>query len=118
MSRYTEAKVFVGNLRRDVQKEDLQPLFQAHGDVLNVWVAKNPPGFAFITFRDENEASKAVEKLHGFQAGPAPAPVAAEAEGTAAAGTANATGVTAADATAADVAETAAAKRHQGRCRC
>jgi len=68
MSRYNEAKVFVGNLRRDVAKEDLQPLFQDHGDVLNVWVAKNPPGFAFITFRDENEASKAVEKLHGYQA--------------------------------------------------
>ncbi|CAD7923803.1 unnamed protein product [Amoebophrya sp. A120] len=61
-------KVFVGNLRRDVQKSELEKIFQEHGDIRSTWIAKSPPGFAFIVFNNPDDASKAVSELHGYQA--------------------------------------------------
>jgi len=60
-------RLYVGGLVEGVQKDDLEKLFGDFGGVENVWVASNPPGFAFVTFGDSNSAQKAVDGLHGSE---------------------------------------------------
>ena len=44
------AKVYVGGpeVGRSITKEDLEDKFTPFGRLLSVWVARQPPGFAFI----------------------------------------------------------------------
>ncbi|XP_071445196.1 RNA-binding protein Rsf1-like [Hetaerina americana] len=41
--------------------------FKNFGKLNNVWVAFNPPGFAFIEFENEDEAEVAVDNLNGAE---------------------------------------------------
>ncbi len=36
-----------------------------YGPLRNVWVARNPPGFAFVEFEDPRDAEDAVKALDG-----------------------------------------------------
>ncbi|KAL1131796.1 hypothetical protein AAG570_011408 [Ranatra chinensis] len=69
MSRYREwdlaCKVYVGNLGNNASKNDLEDVFSKYGPLRNVWVARNPPGFAFIEFEDPRDAEDAVRGLDG-----------------------------------------------------
>ena len=51
MSRHrdwaVECKVYIGNLGNNASKYDLEDAFAKYGPLKNVWVARNPPGFAF-----------------------------------------------------------------------
>ena len=58
-----ECKVYVGDLARDVTEKDLERAFNYYGPLRNVWVARNPPGFAFIEFEDPRDADDAVRGL-------------------------------------------------------
>jgi len=62
-------KVHIGGLDRDKEtpKEEIErefSRFQESGDV-NVWVARKPPGFAFVTFTDARDAEDACKELNG-----------------------------------------------------
>ena len=57
------AKVYVGNLGNDASKTDLERAFGHFGHLRHVWVARNPPGFAFIEFEDPRDAADAVKEL-------------------------------------------------------
>lgn len=59
------ARVYVGGLQESVKKEDLEREFSKYGKLSNVWVAWNPPGFAFVEFDDLNDAEEAVRSLNG-----------------------------------------------------
>ncbi|ESN92388.1 hypothetical protein HELRODRAFT_89490 [Helobdella robusta] len=70
MARYkttetTECKVYVGDLPRDADEKELQKSFSHYGALKSVWVARNPPGFAFIQFEDPRDAQDAVRGLDG-----------------------------------------------------
>eukprot|EP00045_Choanoeca_perplexa_P001591 m.20783 g.20783 ORF g.20783 m.20783 type:complete len:142 (-) comp11053_c0_seq3:587-1012(-) len=56
-------KVWVGNLPDDAEKEELERAFSEHGRLNNVWVARRPPGFAFVFFEDARDAQDAVDKM-------------------------------------------------------
>ena len=45
------ARVYVGNPDPGTQKEELADAFEKHGKLADVWIARNPPGFAFIVRR-------------------------------------------------------------------
>lgn len=60
-----ECKVYVGDLPRDVSEKELERVFREFGSVRSVWVARNPPGFAFVMFDDERDAEDAVKNLDG-----------------------------------------------------
>ena len=69
MSRYRdtplEKKIYVGDLPRDASEKELERAFSYYGPLTNVWVARNPPGFAFIEFEDTRDADDAVRGLDG-----------------------------------------------------
>lgn len=59
------ASVYVGGLSEDIQKEDLEREFGKFGTLTKVWVARNPPGFAFIEFEDDQDANEAIKEMNG-----------------------------------------------------
>ncbi|XP_075226930.1 RNA-binding protein 1-like [Lycorma delicatula] len=69
MSRHREwdpsCKVYVGNLGNNASKNELEDVFTKYGPLRNVWVARNPPGFAFVEFEDPRDAEDAVRGLDG-----------------------------------------------------
>lgn len=56
--------VYVGGLDPKVQKEELETEFEKFGKLTRVWVAFNPPGFAFVEFIEKADAESAVSALH------------------------------------------------------
>uniref|UniRef100_A0A1B6J1B4 RRM domain-containing protein n=2 Tax=Proconiini TaxID=565685 RepID=A0A1B6J1B4_9HEMI len=58
-------KVYVGNLGNNASKNELEDVFSKYGPLRNVWVARNPPGFAFVEFEDPRDAEDAVRGLDG-----------------------------------------------------
>ncbi|XP_054719843.1 serine/arginine-rich splicing factor 7-like [Uloborus diversus] len=71
MSRYRDngcppdCKVYVGDLGNSGTKHEIEDSFGAYGPLTNVWVARNPPGFAFVEFEDSRDARDAVRALDG-----------------------------------------------------
>ncbi|KAH1170734.1 hypothetical protein KIL84_006352 [Mauremys mutica] len=69
MSRYGryggETKVYVGNLGTGAGKGELERAFSYYGPLRTVWIARNPPGFAFVEFEDPRDAEDAVLGLDG-----------------------------------------------------
>ncbi|CAG5980485.1 serine/arginine-rich splicing factor 3a [Menidia menidia] len=60
-----DCKVYVGNLGNSGNKTELERAFGYYGPLRSVWVARNPPGFAFVEFEDPRDASDAVRELDG-----------------------------------------------------
>ncbi len=58
-------KLFIGGLDERVQKEDLQKFFANAGELEDIWIARKPPGFGFIQFRDPRDAEDAIRDLDG-----------------------------------------------------
>eukprot|EP00808_Paulinella_micropora_P028902 g31798.t1 len=54
-------KVFVGGLDASITKGDLEDLLKDAGKILSIWVARNPPGFAFVYFEDPRCADDAIK---------------------------------------------------------
>ncbi|ELU13011.1 hypothetical protein CAPTEDRAFT_223451 [Capitella teleta] len=60
-----DCKIYVGDLPRDASERELERAFSYYGPLKNVWVARNPPGFAFIEYEDPRDADDAVRSLDG-----------------------------------------------------
>ncbi|XP_047220943.1 serine/arginine-rich splicing factor 7-like [Girardinichthys multiradiatus] len=60
-----ESKVYVGNLGTGAGKAELERAFGYYGPLRTVWIARNPPGFAFVEFEDSRDAEDAVRGLDG-----------------------------------------------------
>jgi len=58
-------KVYIGGLRDDANRYDLEDAFSKYGPVRNVWVARRPPGFAFVEMEDNRDAEDACKSLDG-----------------------------------------------------
>lgn len=43
----------------------MEDAFSYYGPIRNVWVARNPPGFAFVEFEDVRDAEDAVKEVDG-----------------------------------------------------
>lgn len=59
------SRVYVGNLDPRVTERELEDEFRVYGVLRSVWVARKPPGFAFIEFEDRRDATDAVRALNG-----------------------------------------------------
>jgi len=58
-------KVYIGGLADDTREADLRDFFRDMGPISEVWVATNPPGYGFATFRDRRDADDAVADMDG-----------------------------------------------------
>ena len=62
-------RVIVRNLDRsgvrEGDKEEIRGRFREYGPVTNVWMADDPPGFAYVFFETFKDAIKAVDELNG-----------------------------------------------------
>ncbi|XP_078362914.1 serine/arginine-rich splicing factor 3-like isoform X1 [Oculina patagonica] len=58
-------KVYVGNLGNNGSKKELEREFERFGRLHDVWVARNPPGFAFVEFEEYRDAEDAIKSLDG-----------------------------------------------------
>uniref|UniRef100_A0AAV1TEI5 RRM domain-containing protein n=1 Tax=Peronospora matthiolae TaxID=2874970 RepID=A0AAV1TEI5_9STRA len=54
-------RVYVGNLLPRAKEGDLTHKFARFGTIHSVWIARRPPGFAFVYFARPEEAKRAVE---------------------------------------------------------
>ncbi|PAN06971.1 hypothetical protein GQ55_1G295900 [Panicum hallii var. hallii] len=59
------ARVYVGNLDPRVTAREIEDEFRTFGVLRSVWVARKPPGFAFIDFDDRRDAQDAIRELDG-----------------------------------------------------
>eukprot|EP00918_Siedleckia_nematoides_P073367 GHVU01160094.1.p1 GENE.GHVU01160094.1~~GHVU01160094.1.p1 ORF type:complete len:262 (-),score=26.01 GHVU01160094.1:334-1119(-) len=63
------ARVYVGNLPSDVERRDLEQLFNKYGKVLDVSIKEtisNVP-FAFLEFNDSRDADDAIHEMNGYE---------------------------------------------------
>ncbi|GKV37905.1 hypothetical protein SLEP1_g45871 [Rubroshorea leprosula] len=63
------AKLFVGSVPRTIREEDIRPLFEEHGNVLEVALIKDKrtgqqQGCCFIKYSTTEEAERAIRALH------------------------------------------------------
>ncbi|EDO31304.1 predicted protein, partial [Nematostella vectensis] len=58
-------KVYIGSLGDNASKREIENEFGYYGPLKDVWVARNPPGFAFCIFDDRRDAEDAVRELDG-----------------------------------------------------
>lgn len=60
-----DCKVYVGDLGNDASAGELEEAFKPYGPLKKVWVARKPPGFAFVEFEDPRDAEDAAKALDG-----------------------------------------------------
>ncbi|KAF0698886.1 Aste57867_10510 [Aphanomyces stellatus] len=68
-------RVYVGGIPKTVVNRDLEVAFERFGKIVNVWLARNPPGFAFVVrcvrpsvvddFEDPRDADDAIKDMDG-----------------------------------------------------
>ena len=60
MSGEQKGKLYIGDLHASTTKEDLTDKFSKYGRLANVWIARQPPGFAFVEYDDPRDAEDAL----------------------------------------------------------
>ncbi|ESN97546.1 hypothetical protein HELRODRAFT_146726, partial [Helobdella robusta] len=58
-------KLYVCGLLPTILREELIREFGPYGKLQEVWVAKKPPGFAFVEFVNARDAERVVHELDG-----------------------------------------------------
>ena len=57
--RADPCKIYVGG-NPEMEEDELRGLFAKHGTVEKVWIARSPPGFAFVWLTDERDVADAM----------------------------------------------------------
>lgn len=58
-------RVHVADLGVDCSKREIEKTFEAFGTVVEVWMARNPPCFAFVKFKHYEDAEEAIKQVDG-----------------------------------------------------
>ncbi|KAG9402121.1 hypothetical protein AC1031_007822 [Aphanomyces cochlioides] len=58
-------RVYVGGIPKSAGNREIEEAFQRFGKIVNVWIARNPPGFAFVDFEDPRDADDAIKDMDG-----------------------------------------------------
>eukprot|EP00798_Chlamydomonas_sp_ICE-L_P020574 gene20574-27368_t len=59
------SKVYFGNLDPHITERELEDECMRFGKIYKLWLARKPPGFAFVDFEDSRDAEDCVRKLDG-----------------------------------------------------
>lgn len=58
-------KLYVGDLYDNITSGDVKREFEKFGKIFDIWVARNPPGFAFVDFMESRDAARALRVMDG-----------------------------------------------------
>ncbi len=58
-------RVHIADLSEDVSKSEIEKTFGKFGDIEEVWMAKNPPCFAFCVYKNKDSADAAIKDMDG-----------------------------------------------------
>ena len=58
-------RVHVADIGLDPSKKEIEKHFERYGPLIEVWVARNPPCFAFVVYRYKDDAEAAIRELDG-----------------------------------------------------
>ncbi len=58
-------RVHVADLTDSVSQYEIEKTFRKFGELKEVWLAKNPPCFAFVVFRNQIDAANAIKEMDG-----------------------------------------------------
>ena len=58
-------RVHVADLGLDPSKREIEKHFEKFGPLIEVWVAKNPPCFAFVVYKYKDDADMAIREMDG-----------------------------------------------------
>lgn len=64
-SDYLEGRLYVGGLNPSATKDDVERAFSKYGKIIDLWLARNPPGFAFVEFSSQHDADECLRALDG-----------------------------------------------------
>lgn len=65
-------RLYVGNLPKEVEKQELQAIFEEYGDAASAKVITDRKtgkcrGFGFVTVKDDETADQIIEKFNGYE---------------------------------------------------
>jgi len=63
MAEQDKCRIHVADLADNVTQYDIEKAFMKFGEISEVWMAKNPPCFAFCVFKNKNDAAEAVREM-------------------------------------------------------
>jgi splicing factor, arginine/serine-rich 7 len=55
----------VADIGQSVTQSELEKAFRKFGEIEEVWMAKNPPCFSFIVFKNRDDADEAIREMNG-----------------------------------------------------
>jgi RNA recognition motif-containing protein len=58
-------RVHVADLGVDCAQRDLEKAFSKFGEFREVWLARNPPCFAFVVYKYRDDAEAAIKEMNG-----------------------------------------------------
>ena len=58
-------RVHIADLTEKVTKSDIEKSMGKFGEIEEVWMAKNPPCFAFVAFKNKDDAGDAIKEMDG-----------------------------------------------------
>ena len=61
--------IHIGNLDVSMTQSELEAEVRQYGRATSVWVARNPPGFAFVEFDSVDSAAAAIQGLDNVRLG-------------------------------------------------
>ncbi|XP_045108884.1 arginine/serine-rich coiled-coil protein 2-like isoform X2 [Portunus trituberculatus] len=63
------ARLHVAELDVDTRKRDLERVFEKYGRLREIWMARNPPCFAFVVYAHQKDADRALKETDGITIG-------------------------------------------------
>ena len=58
-----QCRIHIADLTSSVTQYDIEKAFQKYGEIKEVWMAKNPPCFAFVVYKNKQDAAEAVKDM-------------------------------------------------------
>ena len=58
-------RVHIADLTDKVTKSEIEKAFGKYGEIDEVWMAKNPPCFAFCVYKNKDDANDAIREMDG-----------------------------------------------------
>lgn len=57
------SRLHIADLTKEITQSEIERAFSKYGELKEVWLAKNPPCFAFVVFKDQNDAIVALKEM-------------------------------------------------------